>query len=176
MKIVDRMPYFTRRTEVPVRGENVAVKPYQIIVWVSVGEAGELEWDPRTPLFPAVFDPGHNHNFGIFPSQLLRWAGIAPDALPLRGAVREGGTRMPLHSATVWLHRNKRGTRDVRGEPYPMILEEGISLYPNEGEKAAHLPLLGLRALTDNNLVSTIDGDNQWVTIRTSRRWWWPFG
>jgi hypothetical protein len=79
---------------------------------------------------------------------------------------------MPLRSATVWLHRNKPGTREVSGEPYPMILEEGISLYPDDREKPPHLPLLGLRGLTDNHLVSIIDGDNRWVTIRTPRRWW----
>jgi len=60
MKIVDRMPYFTRRTEVNVRGENVAVKPYQIMVWISIGQPGELQWDARDQFMdlPQVY---HRH-------------------------------------------------------------------------------------------------------------------
>jgi hypothetical protein len=63
-----------------------------------------------------------------------------------------------LHAATVWLHRNHRGSRTLAGEPYPLILEEGIAVYQDEAGGAPHLPLLGLRALTDNKLQTVIDG------------------
>jgi hypothetical protein len=175
MKIVDRIPYYKTATELTVKGESLTIKPYQIIVWVSVGEAGNLQWDSRTPVFPAIFDPGNNHNFSIYQSHLERWAGLVSEHLPVIGTVRERGVRRSLHAAVVWLHRNRRGTRDIVGQPYPIVLEEGIALFPDEEEKAPHLPLLGLRGLTDNKLVSIVDGARKNVTIQTARPWWWPF-
>jgi hypothetical protein len=160
-----------------VRGEAVRVRPYQIIVWVSIGPRRDSAWDPRTPHFPAILDPGNNHNLLIYASQLLRWAGIRPESLPLLGALRERGRRVPLYAATVWLHRNLPGTRDVgEREPYPLILEDGIAVDPDEGASAPHLPLLGLRALTDNRLRTMIDGERRRLSIRTGAPWWWPFG
>lgn len=176
MKIVDRLPYFIHRTEVAVGNERVRVKPYPIVVWVSLSAAGQSEWDSRAPVFPAILDPGNNHNFSIFRSQLLRWAGIAPDDLPMGGAVRERGNRVPLHAATIWLHSNQRGTREIRNkQPFPLILEEGIAVHPDEEGETPHLPLLGLRGLTDNRLQVVIDGANHHVTVGTARHWWWPF-
>ena len=112
----------------------------------------------------------------MFSSQLQRWAGIATALLPMSGAIREAGRRIPLHAATVWLHRNERGTRTAAGQPYPLILEDGIAVYQAEPGGIAHLPLLGLRALTDNKLQTLIDGARLRVSIATASPWWWPFG
>jgi hypothetical protein len=62
VKILNRLPYFKVSTTVTVRGATVRIKPYQIIVWVSISPV-DLEWDPRTPVFPAILDTGNNHNF-----------------------------------------------------------------------------------------------------------------
>src|SRR5437867_12666575 len=116
MKIVDRLPYFTHRTEVATGSEKVRIRPYQIVVSVSIGPVGQLNWDSRTPAFPAILEPGNNHNFSIHDRQLQRWAGISPQLLPAAGAVREHGNRVPLHLATIWVHRNVRGARTLRGD------------------------------------------------------------
>ncbi len=55
------------------------VKPYQIVVAVSVGLQVLWEWDPRTPCFPAILDIGNNHNLSISRGHLLRWAGLQPE-------------------------------------------------------------------------------------------------
>ena len=37
------------------------------------------------------------------------------------------------------------------------------------------LPVLGLRAIADNNLVLTVNGRKREATLRTPLKWWWPF-
>jgi len=78
VKILDRLPYFSDPTSVRAPGESVRVKPYQIIVYVSVSLPALLDWDPHTPSFPAILDTGNNHNLSIRKGQLRLWAGLQP--------------------------------------------------------------------------------------------------
>ena len=166
MKIRDRLRYSTIATTAPVHRETVPVKPYQIIMQVSVSVRGLLGWDPRTPIFPAILDPGNNHNFSIRRDHLIRWAGIHPDALPLKRAIRERQQRIPLHAAGLWLHPNVPGEPGVSGrEPHLLKVKEGIAIYPDE--TGPRLPVLGLRALTRNKLHLTIAGQQRLVSLRT---------
>jgi hypothetical protein len=57
------LPYFNRRTTLFVRGREELVKPTQIIVWASIADIGQDEFDRATPRFPAILDIGLNHNF-----------------------------------------------------------------------------------------------------------------
>jgi len=95
MKILDRLPYFPEHRTLSVRGEAVQVRPYQIVIWVSVNIARLREWDSRTPAFPAILDPGNNFNFSIFQSQLIRWAGIRPELLKFLGRIKGGRQALP---------------------------------------------------------------------------------
>lgn len=168
MRILNRLPYAAEPTTVTVhRGWPARVKPYQIITWVSLSGGGMLEWNPKTPRFPAVLDPGSNHNFSIGQGQLIQWAGIRPELLRGQGAVRDRGERIPLHAAHLWLHANQPGTREVRQdrEPYRLRVHEGIAIYPDD--RAPRLPILGLRAITRNGLQLMIDGDRRLVWLRT---------
>jgi hypothetical protein len=54
VKILDRLPYSSEATFVSAHGGSVRVKPYQIVVAVSLQAL--LEWDPRMPRFPAILD------------------------------------------------------------------------------------------------------------------------
>ena len=169
MKILDRLPYWTEPAPpVVVRGRSVRVKPHQIIVWVSIGVAG-LEWDPRTPAFPAILDTGNTFTFAIFQNQLIQWAGMQPQLLPRLGTIKEGGKFYPCHEANVWLHSNVPGRRDrvADRKPLRLTLAKGIAVYPNAASPAPHLPLLGLQALTENDLHLTIDGERRLVSLRT---------
>ena len=169
MKILDRLPYWTESAPpAVVGGQPLRVRPHQIIVWVSVAVA-DLEWGARTPVFPAILDTGNTFTFSIFPRQLIRWAGMRRQLLPTLGTIREGGKLCPRHSADVWLHPNVPGRRDRREDrpPLRLHLPKGIAVYPDEGWPAPHLPLLGLQALTRNNLHLTIDGERRLVWLRT---------
>ena len=46
-------------------------------------------------------------------------------------------------------------------------LEEGIIVYPADGSDHPRLPLLGLRAIMDNNLKLIIDGQWKHVSLRS---------
>jgi hypothetical protein len=46
-------------------------------------------------------------------------------------------------------------------------------MYP-VGVEFPRLPILGLRALTDNDLILIVNGHRREATLRTAYRWW-PF-
>jgi hypothetical protein len=170
MKILDRLPY-SSQTPPPltVRGQAVPAKAHQVIVWVSVSVAGLLEWDPRTPAFPAILDTGNTFTLSIFASQLIQWAGIRPDLLGVLGRIKQGGNYYPRYEADVWLHPNIPGSGQPQSnrQPFRLSLEKGIAVYPDTTSPAPHLPLLGLQALTENDLHLMIDGQRRWAWLRT---------
>jgi hypothetical protein len=174
-KILDRLPIATTDGEVRVRGEPVRVKAYEVIVWVSVSPTFFVDWHPSTPAFPAILDTAHTHNFSIQEEHLIRWAGLRPEALRQLGHIRQSGQRVPIYAANVWIHRNRRGRRDLRLDPPPYCLElsRGIAISPR-AVRYPRLPPLGLRALMVNDLHLTIDGAREYAYLRTARRWW-PF-
>ena len=61
--ILRRLPFHENADEVSVGLERVRIRPYQIIVWVSLSAKSVLELPPHAPRFPAILDTGHNHNF-----------------------------------------------------------------------------------------------------------------
>jgi hypothetical protein len=176
VKILDRLPYSKKHSTLVVREEIIPVKPYQIIIWVSAAPASLREWNPATPAFPAILDIGTNHNFVISRAHLVRWGGIQPEFLRQLGATRLGDMRLTTREADIWLHSNLKERLEIRhGSPYRLNLDEGIILRPDEAFGRPRLPVLGLRALTDNELVTIIDGARLEVTIRTARKKWWPW-
>jgi hypothetical protein len=174
-KIIENLPYFTEPTYENVGRETVQVKPYQVVVWVSLTVAELLEWVPAIPRFPAILDPGNNHNFSLQEVHLLHWARLALQDLQPLGAIMERGRRVRCYAANVWLHRNVPGMRSVSEgtEPVRLALPEGIPIFPPPAgtePPSPRLPLLGLRALTDNKLDVTIRGSKRLVSVRTTGR------
>jgi hypothetical protein len=164
MRILDRLPVFDERDRLQIPGQALKVRPFQIIVHVSLSEIAT--WDARTPIIPALLDTGNNHNFSIQADQLILWAGVHPQSLPLLGAIREGGRAPSLRFANVWIHRNNPGSRDLRGDqPFLLALRDGIAVYPDDGSNYPRLPLLGLRGIMKNNLKLVIDGKRKCVSL-----------
>jgi hypothetical protein len=157
-----------------VRGESVRIKPYQIIVWLSIGRPDECVLRPQALRFPAILDLGHSHNFSITEDHLTRWAGLGPHDLETIGAVRVAGQRLPLLDANVWLHPNRSGERDefANRQPFCIQLDSGISIYPAGVLNAPRLPLLGLRGLRRAELQLHVDCQKCLVSLRTPRRFW----
>src|SRR6516225_6700270 len=71
--ILRDLPYSDQRTTVPVRGQDEAVKPTQIIIWASITDLSQRVFDLSTPRFPVVLDTGLSHNFSIQEELLHRW-------------------------------------------------------------------------------------------------------
>jgi hypothetical protein len=71
MRIIDRMPLGEGLSEVWTPDGIAVVKPFQIVVMVSLSIGDILE--PGSRRFPAVLDTGLNHNFAIRHEHLDRW-------------------------------------------------------------------------------------------------------
>jgi hypothetical protein len=174
--ILRKLPFSQTDDIAFVRGDNVRIKAYQIIAWVSLSLKGMEVLEAGTPSFPAIIDPGHNHNFSIQEGHVIEWAGLRPQTLPLIGHIREGARQVPLQGANVWIHPNEPGQRDRFASriPHCLSLPRGIAVYPF-GSGFPPLPLLGLRALATNDMILTIDGKRREVHLRTERSKWWPW-
>jgi hypothetical protein len=151
-----------------VGSERVDIKAAEIIVWVSLSVHTAPELKPGTLRFPAILDTGHTHYLSIQEQHLIRWARLRPELLRPLGHVRQGGRRLPLHAANLWLYSNIRGERDRLQDRPPQLLEldRGIAVYPDEA-RFPRLPLIGMRTVRYNRLHVSIDGERLWVNLRT---------
>jgi hypothetical protein len=98
MKILDRLPFSEGPSEVVTPDGIAEVRPYQIIIMVSVVAKEWMELPPGTPGFPAILDTGNNHNFALRREHAEGWARLR---LPARGRIRVGGQDVPLVAARV---------------------------------------------------------------------------
>jgi len=157
--------------EVTVRGDRVPVRANQIILWVSLALQRVAGPNPTVP-FPAILDTGHTHSFSLHERHLVEWAGLLPDALPILSTVRDRGQSLLLRAANIWAHRNDRGERQKLSNQPPHLIEAdgGIAVYP--GSDFPRLPILGLRAIADNELFLKVDGKRREATLKTSIKWW----
>jgi hypothetical protein len=159
VRILDRLPIADEPSLLFPGIEPIAVKRYQIAVWVSIN-------DVLRP-FPAVLDTGLSHNFSITESQLRTMAGLSSTALTCIGTTRLGGESLRQYRADLRIHRNHPGTMNLATGTWLLTTDEGISLVP---EGSIRLPILGLRALVRSNLRLTVDGSRRQVSLRT-RGW-----
>ena len=83
--VLRQLPFFETPTAVSVGRERVTIKPYQIVVWVSLAARDPAILEPTTPRFPAVLDIGLSYNFAIGEELLRRWAGLHPQSLRALG-------------------------------------------------------------------------------------------
>jgi hypothetical protein len=168
--ILQDLPYYDTVTYADVNRQLVQVLPHQIVVWVSLS----LRSVPALPApllrFPAVLDSGNSYGFALAEHHLVQWAGLTREALEELGAVLINRVRVPRQAAAVWLHPNKKGERDAfrRGPPFRLDLRDGIAVFPaGVATQAPRLPLLGMRAIDENQLRRCSHGDQLRVNLRT---------
>ena len=101
MMPVDRQPLHEGSSEVWTPDGIALVKPFQIVVMVSLSLGDVLE--PGGRRFPAILDTGLNHNFAIRREHLDRWTALR---LPTRKPVTIRKQEVPLAAAHVWLYRH----------------------------------------------------------------------
>jgi hypothetical protein len=168
--LLNRLPFFDRESAVEGPVGTVAIRAFQIMLWVSL-TAEEVRELPRGwPRFPALLDTGCNHNLALREEHMDRWAGLAWTTL-WYGSVRINQTPVPLLNAKLWIHPNKAGERDqfARREPISLKLVEGFPMYPHHIANVVRVPTVGLRVVVENNLRLTMDGRQRFVTLRTAR-------
>src|SRR4051812_19754120 len=123
MKILDRLPFSEDRGEVTAPDGIVLVRPYQIIVMVSVAPQQWTELPEGVPRFPAILDTGTNHNFALRRDHFDRWSRLI---LPRVGQIWVGHHELPLLAANVWIYPNRPGTNETGDRPpYKLELAEG---------------------------------------------------
>jgi hypothetical protein len=172
--ILRKLPFFDSFTTAEVQGQAHRIFPLEIVVWVSLSPQGMRDLDPRTPRFPAVFDPGFSDAFLIHPQHLRRFAGLRPEHFRrLPDSLRSHERVIPLHAANLWLHPNRPGERDTFTGAPPILVElhRGIGITTDE-ELYPRLPLLGARALRNAGLEVRIDYSRCQLMVRTARRFW----
>lgn len=158
------LSYSSEKTAITVRDKVVEIKPFQIVVWIGLSDPDISTRDPNIQPIPALLDTGNNHNLALTSKHLVEWAGMHAANLPASKHVREGGEKLMLRRAGLWLQ--------TAGNPFRLNVDEGIVIFNDDWPR---LPILGLRALTNSNLQTFIYGDTKRVVIRTPSRWYWPF-
>jgi hypothetical protein len=165
MVIIERPPILEEGWTAISPDGVVEVKPYQILVFVSVTARNVDILPEGAARIPTILDTGNNHNFSIRQGQLDRWISGTPRQ---KGWVDIAGSIIPRLAANVWIHPNQPGTADPSGEPaYMLELEEGIVVYPTGSVNPARLPTLGLRALIRNGIKFTMDGVPRELTLES---------
>lgn len=178
--ILHDLPYFNvvseakfeAHTETSIDVYNISVKPYQIIVWVSLTKpllnADEfLALNPPSPRFPALLDTGLSHNFLIREEHLRDWVKkTLSDFPPLRPG-KFNGVDVPLYEADIWIHHNRPGARDdfLDVPPFHVEPEDGIGVYPTATASLQNLPILGLRAIDFARLHLAVNADDRLVSL-----------
>jgi hypothetical protein len=169
MRILHRLPIDEGDVDVRVAEGWIGIRPYQIVVWVSLSLQRVLELDPATPRFPVLLDTGNNHNFAIREDHLVRWAGLQPPTLPATNTIIVSGWEIPLLGANVWIHPNRPGQMGPSERlPVRLNLPRGIAVYPQGVPNPFRLPTIGLRALVANNLKLIINCKRREVTLKTA--------
>jgi hypothetical protein len=169
MKILSRLPFLEVHSVVSTPDGIAEVKPYQIIVMVTITAQEIVKLEPGVPGIPAILDTGNNHNLAIRRDQLDRWLTLRE---PERSRIRVGDARVPLVPANVWIHPNQPGKREASGRsPFKLEVKEGIAVYPPEVANPARLPILGLRGIVRSGLKLVIDGKRREMSLKTAG-WW----
>jgi hypothetical protein len=153
MKILDRLPIYQEDSIITVQGEALQVWKNQIIVWLSIR-------DTSRP-FPAILDTGPSHNLSIARRHLERWTGAE---LRQIGTSKIGRTTVPHFAADVLIHRNVPRRFELRGT-FPLTMDQGIAVVPDDSPAATRLPILGLKAIVHNELRLVIDGRRREVSV-----------
>lgn len=122
----------------------VKIKAYQFAVPIRL-VAGRSQ----SPFFPALFDPGTNHNLAIREQHVRNWTGLA---LRRIGAIKINGIIVPVAAA------------DIELDGAILSNPDGIIVYPDSVPFAPRLPVLGLRTLVRNHVEVVIRGQDVIIT------------
>ncbi len=83
------------------------------------------------------------------------------------GALEVNRRMLPQFQADVRIYHNVPGSREPTQQGYVLELREGITVIPQEMYTEVRLPILGLRAITRNDLKPIIDGKRRHITLKT---------
>jgi len=167
--IVENLPFhpYETRVHLPGRSEEVVVLPRQIIVWLSLTKPDVLT-ATASLRFPAVLDTGLNESFVISRGQLIDWASVREDDLPLADdrRIRVYEDAVFPRDANLWMYQNLPFTNAEVSDAPPLLIEIDAGILISGDLKKPRLPLIGMRAIESAGLYVTVDGSRQSVSIQ----------
>jgi hypothetical protein len=131
--ILRKLPFYEDQRTLRIQGgPAVLIKHHQMIVWVSITQAGLLEFPAEARRFPAVLDPGFNDTFLMQEEHFRDWAGLSAQDSNVLGFLSVYGRHAPLLDADLWLHGNRAGHRDqfALHPPFRLELNSGLGVCP----------------------------------------------
>jgi hypothetical protein len=180
--LLRKLPFSDKAEDFTVGSVKIRLKPYQIPVCVTVCRRGQVPYDPKAPLLPAILDTGFNGGFCIRDEQLRSWGGIDPRMFRREGGRNLSRGQIDVRAANIWLHRNvPHSSEPDRGDAFRMELVEGIHVFrvpadPTAGDPRPELPLLGMHALRRHDLVLAIDFRRALVALKKPRLFFLAWG
>jgi hypothetical protein len=174
MRLLSNSPFPDPPIEIRYGSDLIRLRANQIVLWMSLTQVRLRSPNPLADPFPVILDTGFTHTLAINTSHLSQWARLEQERMPRLGSTNDRGLRVPLVAANLWLHPNVSNSREPDHHKVPMSVsaDQGIAVYPQDFPR---LPILGLRAIADNDLVLKVDGKRRSVTLGTQFAWW-PFG
>ena len=169
--LIDSCPFSDEHTSIEVEGQTARIPPLQLVVWVALAPAGQIELLDNPRWMPAIIDTGCTDNLVISERHLCDWAGLDPLELKcvgFDGGISASGHRtllLPRLEANLWLYCATGATPlgpcgpEAPAAPAAKLeLDRGFLLFdaaqPTPGP---YLPLLGATALHRAGLQLEVD-------------------
>ena len=108
--IIRRLPFIDQKQLLATATGTIPVYRNQIVLWINVAEPGAPEPGPESPKFPALFDPGTNHNFLIQEEHFWSWANLECSSLVKLDSIFVNQQSRPVYEANIWVFPNIPGT------------------------------------------------------------------
>jgi hypothetical protein len=142
--------------------ETIAVQPPKMIVGISITVSEEQSFPRGVWTVPAVIDTGFNGGLAINELTLGKWAGVKKEYLTVapRQKLDDGREFDPCYG-NVWLHKSAYKSPSSKHYESPLLLEKlgAIHVMVSKDDEPCwpRLPVLGLRALLNQNLQLRMD-------------------
>jgi hypothetical protein len=156
-------------------GAALGTREHQIVGWLSLSHPETTDWDARFAILPVILDSGNSSGLLITQQHLRQWAGLNYNDLPRLGTARLNKSKEEVvtRAARIWLHRNRPDSKEPADIlPFSIELENGIIVCKGDEPYAPRLPTLGLKAIVENRLCISINGQKRLCWLNTS---WWLF-
>ena len=133
---------------------------------MSITLASVYTFPSSSLIFPAILDLGCNQGLEIDERQLVRWNVTEKrhfDLVRRHPPTRPGERGYDYRTANIWLHLEPYTGPLFKGQKMPHLLtgsDEIVVMDPSTAAPDPRFPLLGLKAIKDNNLIITADGSS----------------
>ncbi len=184
--VLRHFPILDQNQTVVFPGHELAIKPNQLPVWVSLSQN---EDEPGEQPFPALIDTGFGYTFAIHADQLRNWAHLFP-AYDARTIRLNGIAHSRAPRVFLWLYRHWSESADSIASERPVLLDtDGIGIAVNTQNAASsgasagsafgrvfpRIPIIGMKTLRQNRLRLFVDAWRSRFSLYQGCIWPWQW-